>query len=56
MPRKQKYKDRHYCDENNPHTCVVRSPAPADASRRQPACLTSSHNRCPPNCSSRTRL
>ena len=26
MPRKQKYKDRHYCDENNPHTCVVEKP------------------------------
>ena len=26
MPHKQKHKDRHYCDENNPHTCVVEKP------------------------------
>jgi hypothetical protein len=33
MPRKQKYKDRHYCDEDNPHTCVVEKPRPR---RRKP--------------------
>ena len=26
MPHKQKHKDRHYCDENNPQTCVVEKP------------------------------
>ena len=33
MPRKQKYKERHYCDENNPHHCVVEEPRPR---RRKP--------------------
>ena len=33
MPRKQKHKDRHYCDENNPHKCVVEKPRPR---RRKP--------------------
>ena len=26
MPRKHKYKHRHYCDEDNPHHCVVEKP------------------------------
>ena len=35
---KQKYKERHYCDEDNPHYCVVEKPRPR---RRKPKSTTS---------------